>query len=268
MGTIFVGGFLRSGTTMLQSIICASDDCNPLIGEAIYLRGTIENYWRSVGMFDLHSRFYFSDKEDLRSFCEKQTREFIERTAARYGNPKFLVLKHPQLTRFFPQLHELVAEAKFLVIVRDPRDIVASASRAQSKGAREFGDANPVQLAHSLMRSYLSCLKCPTESFRHQTIYVTYERLVRSPLEVIKQLQNFTGINLADFNPNEDTPRSSQYFNVESETERPFHSELYGKAISTSRIGCYAETLTPQDVRAIEQICKPLMELFKYESTS
>ncbi|MBW2194993.1 MAG: sulfotransferase, partial [Deltaproteobacteria bacterium] len=143
--------------TMLQTVLCSSPACNPMIGEAIFLRSIVENYSRSLGMFEQHSKYYFSDKEDLRSFCEKYLRDFINKTADRYNNPKHIVLKHPQLTPSFPQLHQLVTDAKFLIIVRDPRDTVASAVTAQRHGAEEFGHDSPQKIARYLFHYYAPC---------------------------------------------------------------------------------------------------------------
>jgi hypothetical protein len=146
-----------------------------MIGEAIFLRSILETYWRSLAMFDLHSKYYFSDREDLRGTCEKYVHDFVRRTFARYNSPKHVVLKHPQLTPLFPQLHELVPEAKFVIIVRDPRDTVASAVTAQARGANEFEDDMPQEIASTLFDYYAACLSCQSQGFRHNTIYVRYE---------------------------------------------------------------------------------------------
>jgi len=132
---------LRSGTTMLQTVLCSSPACNPVIGEAIFLRSIVENYSRSLGMFEQHSKYYFSDKEDLRSFCEKYLRDFINKTADRYNNPKHIVLKHPQLTPSFPQLHQLVTDAKFqLVICSTTTHLALTVGRKNSGAIRStFG---------------------------------------------------------------------------------------------------------------------------------
>ncbi len=36
MTPIFVGGYLRSGTTVLQSILCRGKSTNPIIGEVVF----------------------------------------------------------------------------------------------------------------------------------------------------------------------------------------------------------------------------------------
>jgi len=264
MGLYFVGGYLRSGTTMLQTILCASQECNPMIGEAIFLRGILESYCRCLGMFDMHSKYYFSDKEDLRRLCEKHVRDFIKKTSDRYNRPRHIVLKHPQLTLLFPFLHDLVQEAKFIIVVRDPRDTVASAVSARERGALEFGSMSPKEIAGNLFHHYNACLSCKSESFRRNTMYVKYEDLVQSPYQVVKRIQDFAGIDLSDFDQKMENIRTEVNFDQESKQEDPLHSSHYGKNVSSARIGRFSSILDGRVVLEIEQVCRPLFERFDY----
>jgi hypothetical protein len=266
MGLFFVGGFLRSGTTMLQTIIFSSPECNPMIGEAIFLRSIVETYWRCKVMFDTHSKYYFSDKEDLRQYCGKFISDFVRKTSDNYNNPKHIVLKHPQLTPYFPLLHELAQEARFVIIVRDPRDMVASAISAKARGAGEFQDTDPQQIAKSLIDYYAPCVNCKLEKFRRNTIYVKYEDLVQSPHQVVGALQEFTGIDLSNFNPNMENIRTEIKFDEKRENRRPLHSKYYGKGITSERVGRFSGILDTSVILDIENICKPMLETFNYTS--
>ncbi len=261
MARFFVGGYLRSGTTLLQSILCNSPDCNPMIGEAVFLRGIVEAYRRSLQMFDLHAKYYFDDEEQLRRLCAGYTEDFLANTEKRLANPKHLVLKHPQLTPHFPWLHLLAPESRFIVIVRDPRDTVASAVSAMKKGATEFGTLDTASLATDLLLHYTACLLCKLESFHRQTLYVTYEALVQDPGPVVSALQEFTGIDLSGFTPDMGEMRSEVDFDSEAEQQRALHSENYGQAVSRDRVGRFADVLSEEDVRAVERICKPIFDV-------
>ena len=171
MQPIFVGGYLKCGTSVLASMLCSGNDVNPMIGEVVHLNGIVTNYRVGLELFDLHSRDYFDDRAQLKEFCAAETVRFLEMTHARYGNPKFLVLKYPQMTRLFPFLHQLLPEAKFVISLRDPRDGVASAVVSQRKGAPEFANASAGQIAESLTEAYMRCLLCPETSFCEKTIY-------------------------------------------------------------------------------------------------
>ena len=261
MARFFVGGYLRTGTTLLQTILCNSPDCNPMIGEAVFLRGIVEAYRRSLTMFDLHAKYYFDDTEQLRRICAGYTEEFLATTAKRYARPKHLVLKHPQLTRHFPWLHLLTPDSRFIVIVRDPRDTVASTVSAMKKGATEFGTLDTAGLANDMLLYYTACFRCRLDSFHRQTVYVTYEGLVQDPGPVVSALQEFTGIDLSGFTPDMGEMRSEVDFDSEARQQRALHSEHYGQAVSRDRVGRFADVLSDEDVRAVERICKPIFDV-------
>lgn len=263
MARFFVGGYLRTGTTLLQSILCNSPDCNPMIGEAVFLRGIVEAYRRSLQMFDLHAKYYFDDEEQLRRLCAGYTEDFLAATEKRFSGPKHLVLKHPQLTPHFPWLHRLTPDSRFIVIVRDPRDTVASAVSAMKKGAAEFGTLDIAGLATDMLLHYTACFGCRLESFHRQTLYVTYEGLVQDPGPVVSALQEFTGIDLSGFTPDMGGTRSEVDFDSADEKERALHSEHYGQAVSDARVGRFADVLSDDDVRTVERICKPVVNVYR-----
>tara|TARA_Y100001934_G_scaffold179436_1_gene212227 strand:- start:294 stop:773 length:480 start_codon:yes stop_codon:yes gene_type:complete len=148
MQPIFVGGYLKCGTPVLAAMLCSGNDVNPMIGEVIHLNGIVTNYHASLELFDLHSRNYFEDREQLNEFCAAETVRFLEMTHAFFGNPKFLVLKHPFLTRLFTYLHQLLPEAKFVISLRDPRDHVASAVASQQDRHRIWSSSESTR--HSM----------------------------------------------------------------------------------------------------------------------
>lgn len=227
-----------------------------MIGEAIHLRGLIESYWRGLDMFDQHSRFYFDDREELRRFCAGQVCQFLDTSREHLGNPRHLILKHPQLTVHFPLLFELVPKARFLVIVRDPRDTVASAVTSQRKGALEFGNSTPVDIAKKILTYLKPCVLCSNPGFKKNTLYVKYESLVRDPVAVSAIIQEFTGIKLDGFDPNVGS-EDQEWLQQDS----PFYSEHYGNAITDKRIGRYKDVLSKEDIQKIDEVCIPILDL-------
>jgi len=262
----FVGGFLRTGTSLLQSILCQGRDTNPMIGEVIYLRGLVETYARCLYMFDQHARFYFDDDRHLGEFCGNQVRQLLDLTRQRYGNPAHLILKHPQLTPNFPLLSELLPEARFVVILRDPRDAVASAVRAGRKGAAEFAGSSPTRIAADYLSYYQRCFEGPNADFHQKTLYVKYEHLVRDPLSVTSELQAFLGIDLGGFHPLKETADEDWLRTGSQSSGQPFHSPHYGKAVTESRVGQYADALNKRDIRKIETDCRMLLDILEVPS--
>ena len=261
MQPIFVGGFLRSGTSLVQSLLCAGKGAGPMIGECVYLRGVVETYLRSLSLFDAHTKDYFDSPEDLRQFCADQAGQFLEQTWRRLGKPEFLVLKHPQLTRYFPPLHALLPQARLIVCIRDPRDTVASAIAAQLRGAREFGTKAPAEIAASVLATYLPCFGSRVPSCHQQTAYVKYEGLVQDPAAVLPRLARFTGVDLSDFDPAADRPLARWQLDTSKHEGQPFHSELFSETIQDSHVGRFREVLSDAELAQVERECEPLLAL-------
>ncbi|MEO5335417.1 MAG: sulfotransferase [Magnetospirillum sp. WYHS-4] len=265
MKIIFVGGYLRTGTTMLQTILCASPDCHPMVGESVFLRGTVEGYWRTARMFDEHARYFFTDRDHMRATFARHLTELLEIAADRLGHPRVLVMKHPQLTERFPQIHELLPEARFVVILRNPLDTVASALTAKRKGAKEFGKSEAGDLATTIARYYGECMTCPSPLFQERTLYVRYEALVADPAPLVAHIGAFTGIDLSGFTPDMANLRSLRPFDQAAAAASVFHSENYGKAIVANRVSRYREVLSEGDIRLVRKKAGWLIEMSQLE---
>ncbi len=264
MRTLFIGGYLRTGTTLLQTLLCASPDTNPMVREVVFLRGLLENAGRSLVLYDEHLVDYFDSRDELARYCAAQIGDFLARTSRRWGDPNTLVLKHPQLTPYFPLLSVLLPKSRFVVMMRDPRDVAASAMRAARRGAEEFAGRSPPSIALAMRNTTNVCLDEKSERFQRSVRFVRYEDLVRRPREVLDELSRFAEIDLSGFQPESAPAQGRIDWSSEQQRRRPLHSDLYGAGPSERPIGRYAEVLTPAAVAEIEGICGEMMRQFKY----
>lgn len=273
MTYIFVGGSECSGTSLLQSILCSDDAANPLIAEAQLFRLMVEAYRDGKQHFEVRAKDYFADFDAYRGFHAQTVRRFLETTRNRYASARRLVLKEPTLTQMFPELHELIPEARFVLIVRDPRDTVASLIKVSER----MGDrAHPLSGFGRDMRRYARYYRSfyrpafnyRDTGFRENLCVVKYEDLVLQTTSVLDQLQDFTKLKLGQFDPGDPWKRSRINYDalVSHEEHRPCFSELRGKPLSAARVGVYREALSPDELQAVERECADYLERFRYKA--
>jgi len=258
--TTFVGGFLRSGTTLVQSVLCAAPGMHGMVGEVLALRGPVEGLARTLMYFDQHGRDYFDDPADAVAVFGGQMQAFVERARARWGCTH-VALKHPQLTPQFPLMARALPDARFVVVVRDPRDVVASALEGRARGADEFEGWPPRQIAAMWSRYATQALQSTDADYTRRLHVVRYEDLVRSPGPAVQKLAAATGLDLSGFDPEATVAPELQ---SGDRPTRPLHSPLYGRALSPKRIGRYAQVLTPAQVAAVEAATGPVRAALGY----
>ncbi|MFB2938301.1 sulfotransferase [Aerosakkonemataceae cyanobacterium BLCC-F154] len=273
MTYFFVGGSQRAGTTLLQSILCSDDTTSPLLQEAMYFRSMISTYQLGKTILTTKLKDYFSSLEELRNFNASWVKAFLEHTLHRFAPIKHLVLKEPHLTMLFPEIYELISGAKFLIIVRDPRDTIASmievGERLASQGYQDifttmFTTRDLKQLCNHYKSFYAPSIHYQIPDFQQQVLYIKYELLVENPLVQIDRIKSFTNLTLNKFNQNATWQRSKIDFSATSPDYNPWYTELYGKPISANQINRYRQVLTESEISIIEQECADAFQIFGY----
>lgn len=273
MTYFFVGGSQRAGTTLLQSIICSDDTTNPLLQEAMYFRSIISTYQLGKTILTTKLKDYFTNLEELRNFNATWAKAFLEHTLHRYAPIKHLVLKEPHLTMLFPEIYELVSDPKFLIIVRDPRDTIASmievGERLANQGYQDifttiFTTRDIKQLCNHYKSFYAPSIHYQVPDFQNQLLYIKYELLVSNPESEIDRLKSFTGLTLNKFNQTDKWQNSQIDFSATSPDYNPWYTELYGKAISATQVNRYHQILTETEILTIEQECADALQIFGY----
>ena len=183
------------------------------------------------------------------------------------------------MNAYCPELYEVVPGARFVMSVRDPRDIVASMIEVSNRKLQKKMQGYPQiprdvklmassrdveSMASKLMTCYEPCLACRDPGFRARLLYVKYEDLVSDPSSVIADMQSWTGLDLSEFDPAGEWPRSLRDFDVDREIGTPYITEPYGKAITARSIGRYKNTLSVEETLTVERMCAPLMQAFDY----
>jgi Sulfotransferase family len=270
MTCFFIGGAPRSGGTLLASILCSDRTTNPTLREAHYLREMVQAYRQGKQLFNtLEGGHYFTDFEDLRQFSSSWVQALLDKLAARYAPATHLVIKSFLMSVMFPAVFELLPEARFLVSVRDPRDIACSqievGEKQHQQGQNVRFPRDVTRLSRENRHYYLPSMTFQHPRFRNQVLFVRYEDLVQQPDTQIDRIRAFTGLALEDYNPAEFWAGGGRDFRSDRKSGDPYINELYGKGVSTSRVGRYREKLTPGEIRVIETECAPIFSAFGYK---
>lgn len=272
-GVLFVGGAMRTGTTLAARLLASSGESNPLLAESQYLGALLDldRQWRP--QFDLFLADYFETPADFDSFSRETCVRFLATTRHRYPAARPLVLKHPESTRHYPKLAHWFPAARFVVMVRDPRDAIAS---MLSVGEKLFAAGEPGSLAafgrdmakfSDLFRSYYAGPFRDTSVFGTRMLVLRYEDLVAKRNDVIGELARFAGVaidleRLADAaywqgRSNWAKQRGSGYSGA-------FWSADWVREMTAANVGRFRERLAENEIAEIERRCGDFAKLFGY----
>jgi hypothetical protein len=269
---IFLVGCPRSGTTLLQQMLDAHPDV--AIAPEIHF---VRRFWQNrdaYGSLDSSDQFRrlltdimaipeFAEMElDADRFSEAAWQSdrtyaalfqlLLQQFAHRRGVNVFgektpnNVLHMETLQTFFPS-------ARFIHLVRDPRDVVNSWRSVPWSTGSIAGDAE-------IWEYYVSSARNCSDSVQAALLTVHYEQLVVSPEETLRSLCEFVGIEF--------TPamlayhqRKSQGVNVSRE---PWKANAVNP-LSQGSIARWQRELTPEMISAIEAVTWFEMRHFGYK---
>ncbi|MDN5865399.1 MAG: sulfotransferase [Gammaproteobacteria bacterium] len=118
---VFLVGFPRSGTTLLDQIL-SSHPRIVVIEEQDNLKDFLTDFAASDEALE---RFTAAGSAELAS-CRERYRALVSRSAPSAGTERILVDKYPLNTIFMALIARLFPGACFIFVVRDPRDVVLS----------------------------------------------------------------------------------------------------------------------------------------------
>jgi hypothetical protein len=183
---VFLLGFPRSGTTLLEKVLgghpdaVALEEINHLIAATLQLRG--DSGWRRLASLTPVEA----------DGCREAYWSLVRSSLGGDLSDKILVDKLPLHTLDLPMIAKLFPEARILFAVRDPRDVVLSCYRRRfdvnaamfeyltMSGAAEFYDA-----AMNLAVTCRARLPLTVHEVRHEAVIEAFDREIGAILDFI-----------------------------------------------------------------------------------
>lgn len=269
----FVGGAARSGTTLVQSILCSDQEANPLLTEVSPLTIMLNGHRDSVKNFRLYPEMYFNDETEIDTLYASLMKKFFYHVKNKYKCKK-LVLRAPVITKFFPILKRLVDSVeyrtKFICVIRDPRSTIASmiAWNQRSKEIKDRGifknDRNIGEIASFYNSFYMELFRKRKYFTEESLLFIRYEDVVSDVKDAVGRLSSYSGLDIMNYDPLTDWQRVEYDFADKDSIYSPAITGLYGKPISNERIDSYKEMLEANEIAEIEERCELIFRRFNY----
>jgi len=268
---IWMLGTARTGSTWLASMMEELESYTvwrePYVGE---LFGRL--YYNWVGERHFDSKHFILGQRSRESWLKSMRSFILGEANVRFpgvADAGYLVIREPNGSIGAPLLMEALPESRMIFLVRDPRDVIASALDAASKGswlykrrieegagrAKTFDMEAEVLVEHTATK-YLQNVgnsKDAYEAHGGPKVLVKYEDLRADTLGIMKHLYSELGIEV-------DEGELKRAVEKHSWENVPEEDKGEGKFHRKAKPGGWREDLTEEQAETVERITAPLLE--------
>lgn len=204
---VFLVGCPRSGTTWLQKLLAS----NPRIrsGEeshffSLYIGPQLrawknqDSYYSDSGNGHAAGPPAYFREEEFRAILKGYLWRLLEPMVDRLQPGQLFLEKTPSHALFIPEIKELLPRARFLHLIRDPRDVVVSLLAASRTWARTWAP-NRASIAAAMWVQHVQAVRNSAVHLReHEFREIHYEALCECPVDTLRGVARFLGISWSD----------------------------------------------------------------------
>lgn len=275
---VFIVGSGRSGTTLAATLINRFADVHiaketGYISRAVDLLESIdkpESMERLVALTNSWLKVEgWTGRADAEQFRAFAAREGLQ-GAAGYMHYVWMLdsrrsrngLSHvgdntPGYVWVIPKLEQMLENARYIHVVRDPRDVAASIL------AMRFGANDVLTAALEWQANIGAWMAAERIVPPERRLEIRYEDLCRTPAAALGRVAAFLdqGIDAAEAALARTGDTADEFSAV---TAKPHHSRL-AEQLSPARIGAHRAALTPAQIAEVEAVTQHLMAVYGYE---
>jgi hypothetical protein len=267
---IWIFGSGRSGSTWLRGMM--EELSNHRVWEEPMVGRLFGDFYARAPKENLRSADFIMGAP-IRKGWMRSIRSFVLDGAV-YSNPgleagDYLVIKEPNGSIGAPLLMEALPESRMILLVRDPRDVVASVLDAAREGGwlyesrngarrRRTPDRKPKAFVGERARVYRRGVGNAKEAYdAHEgpKVLIKYEDLVTDTLGTMRRIYAALGIGV-------DLDELIRAVNKHSWENIPVEEKGKGKVYRKAKPGGWKEDLTPEQVKTVERVTARLLEEF------
>jgi hypothetical protein len=295
MSCFFISGYLRSGTTLLEKLLCNHPSLSVLsqplpelfidakkrflvtkdIDDYFVLSNYVQEYrytyseflnYLGINTYKINDVGGVVGKGYSGQLCKVSLPVFEgELSLAAIYKSVVKTNRHNRNATFFGSKEVLCEEyiqyflnnnIKVIQIVRDPKDVIASAKKG--KGTEYIGKVKPTLFE---LRNWRKSAQVAIQLAEHKNfLAIRYEDLVSDPVIVLKNVTEFLGCSLFS-----DDAFINGIMDQQGNVWSSNSSFSVGSGISTSAIGRHKALLSGELQLYIDTICYPELSILGYE---
>lgn len=275
---VWIFGAARTGSTWLAALMGELERYTvwrePLVGALfgnLYYDRAKHRIGKTGEHYILSDGYRDSWLGSMRAFVLKEATERFPQAA---GPGNYLVVKEPNGSAGAPLLMDALPESRMILLVRDPRDVVASSMDAKRTGGWQYEnrrkwkaesrvDKDPDAFVRSQAEAYLHRIGLAQQAYEAHNgckVLVHYEELRANTLSTMRHIYSALELPVDE----RELVRAIEKHSWENiPEEKKGEGKFYRKAMP----GSWREDLTPKQAEMVESITAPLLEEFYSDST-
>jgi hypothetical protein len=256
---VFVGGAPRSGTTVTHALLCTANEVGHFHPEIAFFRGLAVAYRVGAGVWDKNTSAFFASPDDFRALMRETAMAWLDRVWRAVGRPRTLCMKEPHLTPYFPDLCDLIPEARFITVCRHPFDVVRSRQDVLEKSEGTFGKVDALNVAREYETYYDRVL---SHNFDGRHLMFRYEDL--NLPKVRRALAHFIKVDGFDV---AEMWRGTDGTGVTMPAGDVVDPWISPKTYGEIDLGRRLEPLSPELQEVVRPVCQGIMTRMNYSET-